>query len=82
MSSFWYVYVLVCAGDANRDYTGMTQNLNARLKEHNRGACAATAPLRPWKIETSIAFRSEKKARAIEDYLKKGSGREFARRHF
>src|SRR5215472_731924 len=34
------------------------------------------------EIETAVAFRSEAKARSFERYLKAGSGREFARRHF
>ena len=65
-----------------RHYIGRTQNLNARLVEHNRGKCPHAANHRPWKIETVVAFRSEPKARDFERYLKTGSGREFARRHF
>jgi hypothetical protein len=34
------------------------------------------------RIEMSVAFYSAAKARAFERYLKTGSGREFARRHF
>ena len=26
INDFWYVYVLVCVGDANRHYTGVTHN--------------------------------------------------------
>jgi len=82
MQPFFYVYILVSECDASLHYTGVTQNLSARLKEHNRGACPHTAKHKPWKIETAVAFRSETKARAFERYLKTGSGREFARRHF
>jgi predicted GIY-YIG superfamily endonuclease len=63
-------------------YSGITRKLNARLSEHNQGKCPHTSKYRPWKIETAIAFRSEDKARRFERYLKTGSGREFARRHF
>jgi hypothetical protein len=33
-------------------------------------------------METVVRFSSKDKARAFEAYLKTGSGREFARRHF
>jgi predicted GIY-YIG superfamily endonuclease len=82
MKGFYYVYILVSEMNPQRHYTGRTQNLNARLVEHNRGKCPHTAKHVPWKIETAVAFRSEAKARRFERYLKIGSGREFARRHF
>jgi len=82
MKSFFYVYILVSERDKTQHYTGVTESLRDRLKEHNRGACSHTATGRPWRIETAIAFQSESKARAFERYLKSGSGREFARRDF
>jgi predicted GIY-YIG superfamily endonuclease len=82
MKGFCYVYILVSEMNPQRHYTGRTQNLNARLVEHNRGKCPHTAKHIPWKIETAVAFRSEAMARRFEHYLKTGSGREFARRHF
>ena len=82
MAQFTYVYILVSELDAENHYTGRTLNLANRLKEHNRGACPHTAKFRPWRIETAIAFASPAKAQAFEKYLKTGSGREFARRHF
>jgi predicted GIY-YIG superfamily endonuclease len=82
MNGFYYVYILVSEINDEAHYSGVTRDLNARLAEHNRGKCPHTAKHRPWKIETAIAFRSETKARRFERYLKTGSGREFARRHF
>jgi putative endonuclease len=35
MSSCWYVYILECQDDTL--YTGITTNLNRRLKEHKAG---------------------------------------------
>jgi putative endonuclease len=81
-SAFHYVYILVSAVDETIHYTGITTDLTARLKEHNQGNCIPTRKYRPWRIETSVAFRSESKACAFERYLKSGSGLEFARRHF
>ena len=82
MKNFFYVYVMVSEADGKTYYTGLARNLQARFLKHNQGGCADTSRCRPWQIETAIAFRSEKKARAFEKYLKTGSGREFARRHF
>lgn len=82
VKKFFYVYILISEADATIHYTGVTQNLRERLREHNRGVCPHSSKHRPWRIETAIAFSSEVKARAFERYLKNGSGREFARRHF
>jgi putative endonuclease len=82
MKDFYYVYVLVSDANDEAHYIGATRDLRARLMEHNRGKCPHTAKQRPWYSETAVAFRSEAKARAFERYLKTGSGREFARRHF
>jgi putative endonuclease len=82
MRQFFYVYILVSEADAARHYTGITRDLSGRLQEHNRGHCPHTAKWRPWKIETAVAFAFQAKAHAFKRYLKTGSGREFARRHF
>jgi len=82
MKRFFYVYILVSKADQTIHYTGVTQNLLERLRDHNRGACPHSSKYRPWRLETAIAFSSEAKAHAFERYLKSGSGREFARRHF
>ena len=79
---FLYVDILISRGNEAIHYTGVTRDLDQRLLEHNRGSCPQTSQYRPWRIETAIAFRSESKARGFEKYLKSGSGREFARRHF
>ena len=81
-SMYHYVYILVSDKDASIHYTGLTQDLQARLVKHNQGGCPHTAKDRPWRLETAIAFASREKAAAFEQYLKSGSGREFARRHF
>jgi putative endonuclease len=82
MKGFHYVYILISEANDELHYNGVTRDLNARLVEHNRGKCPHTAKHKPWRIQTAIAFESEAKARAFEKYLKTGSGREFARRHF
>jgi len=79
---FHYVYSLVGEADETRHYTGLTQDLEARLRAHNAGQVPHTAKRRPWRIETAVAFRSREKAAAFEKYLKSHSGRAFAAKHF
>ena len=68
--------------DDQMRYTGITRDLRSRLAEQNRGEGPHTMKQRRWKIETAIAFWSEQKPLRFERYLKSGSGRELARRHF
>ena len=68
--------------DSDRHYVGLTANLENRLASHNAGKVTHTCKDRPWRFETTVAFRDKSKAAAFEKYLKSGSGREFARRHF
>jgi putative endonuclease len=82
MKDFFYVYILVSQASDTIHYTSVTCDLEQRLLEHNRGTCPHTSQHQAWRIETAIAFKSEREARAFEKYLKSGSGREFARRHF
>jgi len=37
---------------------------------------------RPWRVVVSIEFPNEQEAARFERYLKSGSGRAFAKRHF
>ena len=82
MATFHYVYILVSGLNPHRDYTGLTEDLQARVRAHNSGQLPYTAKYRPWLIGTAIAFRSRKKASAFEKYLKSHSGRAFAKKHF
>ena len=82
MTGYHYVYRLRSESSPDQIYTGLTDDLAARLKKHNEGGVPHTSKFRPWHIQTEIAFRDRDKAVAFETYLKSGSGREFARRHF
>jgi putative endonuclease len=79
---FHYVYILASESDPDRHYIGSTADLDARLTAHNAGKVAHSSKHEPWRIETAIALGDKRKATAFERYLKSGSGREFARRHF
>jgi len=80
--TFHYVYILVSEADETRHYTGLTEDIEARLKAHNQGQVSHTSKYRPWRIETAVAFRSRERAAEFEKYLKSHSGRAFASKHF
>ena len=82
MNETTYVYILVSEQCPERHYTGCTEDLAVRLKKHNEGGVSHTSKFRPWRFETVIRFTSREKARDFERYLKTGSGRAFARKHF
>ena len=77
-----YTYILVCINDPARHYTGSTADLKQRLLDHNNGKSPHTSKHRPWKLKCYFAFDDPEVAIRFEAYLKTGSGREFARRHF
>ena len=79
-TTFHYVYILCSESNPPHFYTGLTDNLDARLKHHNSGGDPHTAKYRPWRIKTAIAFTDLEQARAFERYLKSPSGRAFAKK--
>ena len=80
--SMFYTYILRSIDHPDQRYIGSTADLRKRIAAHNAGRVPHTAKLRPWKVETYIAFETEERARAFEIYLKSGSGHAFAKRHF
>jgi predicted GIY-YIG superfamily endonuclease len=78
----YYVYLLESVGNRGARYTGFTTDLKARLASHNAGQTRSTKQARPWRIVSYFAFADESVARAFEKYLKTGSGKTFAQRHF
>jgi predicted GIY-YIG superfamily endonuclease len=77
-----FVYILKSLLNEHEYYVGLTSNPDERLRAHNAGLSPHTAPHRPWRILVCIEFDEEAPAVEFERYLKSGSGREFARRHF
>jgi putative endonuclease len=76
------VYVLKSTADGTRYYVGCTSDVAARVAAHNAGACAHTRKYLPWQLHVRIEFSDEEHATAFERFLKSGSGRAFAKRHF
>jgi putative endonuclease len=77
-----FVYVLVSAADRDRHYVGLTTDVARRIDIHNSGGSHHTAQHRPWRLLVSLEFATNGTAVAFERYLKSGSGRAFAKRHF
>ena len=77
---FHYVYILQSESNPKHYYTGLTENLDSRLKSHNSGQVPHTSKYKPWRIKTAIAFIDHKKALDFEKYLKSPSGRAFAKK--
>ncbi len=76
------VYVLRSESDPSRYYVGLTSDLRSRIETHNSGGSVHTAANRPWHLVAPIEFANENSAVLFERYLKSGSGRAFAKRHF
>lgn len=77
-----FVYRLQSLIDPRQYYVGLTSNPAARVAAHNAGESPHTSQFKPWRVLVTIEFADEGRALAFERYLKSGSGREFARRHF
>ena len=76
------VYVLRSDADPSRHYVGITNDLRGRLEWHNSGPSGHTLQDRGWSLVVSLEFPTETEAVRFEKYLKSGSGRAFAKRHF
>ncbi|QQG42449.1 MAG: GIY-YIG nuclease family protein [Candidatus Giovannonibacteria bacterium] len=74
----YFVYIIRSQKD-NKFYTGITNNLERRLAQHNKGKKSTPSTLHrgPFKIFYYEAFKTRTEARAKEKFLKSGAGREF-----
>jgi len=75
----WTVYVLKSLKNGWL-YIGMTDNLERRLREHNRGYNRSTKGKGPFLVSHSEPFHTRTDARQREKHLKTGAGREWLRR--
>ena len=73
---FFYVYVLESFKDNSR-YTGYTNNLKKRIKEHQAGYNFSTKFSRPFKLIYFEGCLNEQDAKRREHYLKTTQGRRF-----
>ena len=77
-----YVYILRSVSYPDQFYTGLCSDVQARLAAHNAGQSPHTSKYKPWRLFSYHAFESRQTAAAFERYLKSGSGRAFALKHF
>lgn len=75
---FYYVYVLRSVKNS-KWYTGFTNNLRKRFREHNEGKSIYTKGRGPFELIYYEAYRTEEDARSRERQLKSGPGRAYLR---
>ena len=80
MNNFYHVYILKCNNGSF--YTGFTNNLERRIKEHNYGEVHFTKDKLPVELIFYSSFQEKQKAYNFERYLKSGSGIAFRNKRF
>ncbi len=70
----YYVYVLKSI-NFHKSYTGITDNLERRLSQHNSGYNTYTKRWKPWHIVYKELVKDRVNAREREKYLKSAAGR-------
>jgi len=80
VTEFHYVYTLQSLSHPTQIYTGQTNGLRKRVREHNSGKVPYTSKFKPWGIRSATAFPDRARALNFERYLKSGSGRAFLHR--
>jgi putative endonuclease len=76
----YFVYILY-SSKFDRTYTGMTKNINKRIKEHNSKQNKSTKAYVPWELIFKEEFETRIEARMREKYLKSGNGREYLKKY-
>lgn len=69
----FYVYI-IWSEELDRYYTGSTNNVEKRLKEHNRGKSRFTKKGIPWKLVKVEEFTSRQQAYKREFEIKSYKG--------
>jgi len=72
----FYTYIIQGQQD-NKFYTGSTNNLQKRFKDHNNGYVSSTKKRGQFKLIYYEACLNEQDARAREKYLKTGMGKRY-----
>ena len=75
----FYVYIIQSKKDLTF-YTGITKDLDRRVKEHNKSDTKTTRSKKPWKLVYSEKVDTRQAARVREKFLKSGTGREFRKK--
>ncbi len=70
----YYLYILLNEAKT-RTYTGVSDDIDKRLKEHNDGRATSSRPYRPYKIIHTESFTTLIKARQKEKFYKSTTDR-------
>jgi putative endonuclease len=70
----YYVYILLNETNT-RTYTGVADDVNKRLAEHNADRVKSSRPYRLYKIINTESFETLKEARQKERFYKSTTGR-------
>ena len=70
-----YCIYILCSDYDKSLYVGQTDDIVARIKEHNTGRSRFTKGRSPWKLIYQEEFRSRSAAIKREHFLKSGVGR-------
>ena len=73
----YFVYILLSEKD-DKFYTGITNNIERRLKQHNKGNKSTRSIINrgPFKLVFAQICDSRENARELEKYFKSGTVRE------
>lgn len=75
----YYVYVLKSLKNS-RLYTGSTDNVDRRLKEHNNGGSKYTRSTKPFELVYKEEFTTRSEACQKELFYKTGKGRDLLKK--
>jgi len=75
---FYYVYILQSEKD-NKFYTGYTENLKLRFKQHQTGKVESTKNRKPFKLVYFEGCLNQQDATHREKYLKTYLGKMFVK---
>lgn len=74
--SSWYTYILRSLKDGET-YTGSTNDLRKRFKQHSDGLGRSTKGRRPFELIYYEMCKNERDARSRELFLKSGMGKRY-----
>lgn len=78
MKEEYFVYIL--EDDKGKKYKGMTNNLQRRLGEHERGKTKTTRGMKNLRVVHTERYSNLMEARKREIYFKTAAGRQFIKK--
>jgi len=72
----YFVYIIQSI-NSNYRYTGISDSVERRVDQHNKGYNKTTKPYAPFRLLLIEQYTDRKSARKREKYFKSGIGREY-----